>query len=391
VSAAGENLQVEWGGAKDSGVGLCETNRTTEEGWVLTQSKNKSNPIIAVPNGKSLTSNFQVVDCRGNALTGKLSTKSSFVSASSARRTGKWEEVKSAFSGSMRCIGRCTITTSAKGSLSIIAGAGAADVLVSSKKVGSISPSTAETPRTGISLELGESKKVVRIQGRNFSIHGFIGLDFQTREVKQINLFDRPIDDSLKDSIQKELSNFGFSSDDFDATWNVLPMARGTTLLDPTLDLCEYEYVSDKNRSARRQVTASKVGSPYIFLSTETVRYKSSVEAKAALAELKSNLQKCISDGGGLNRTGAKTVYQFSPNQIPRMQGMVGDSNGVFVHAIIGTGAQARALLGFYQFEGDLFSGLYVVGNQASFFSQAQVDHWADVAATMGKRLQGRS
>jgi hypothetical protein len=242
-----------------------------------------------------------------------------------------------------------------------------------------------------MSLELGKNKKVVRIQGSNFAIHGALALDFLLFASKQENLNERVIDDSVKDALQKELSKFGFNGDDFESDWTVLPMARGTTLLDPTLDLCEFEYKSDQERSVRRQMSATKVGSPYIFLSTEVVRYKSEASAQSALAELKANLKRCIAEGGGMNRTGNKTAYQFSPNSVPKFEGMVSDSSGVFVHAIIGAGSQARALLGFYQFKGDLLSGLYVVSNQETYFSSSTIEHWSQVAAILGMRLMNKS
>jgi len=46
-------------------------------------------------------------------------------------------------------------------------------------------------------------------------------------------------------------------------------------------------------------------------------------------------------------------------------------------------------LLGFYQFNGDMFTGLYVLN--ADGFSDAQVVKWMKVAATMGQRLQGKA
>jgi hypothetical protein len=46
-------------------------------------------------------------------------------------------------------------------------------------------------------------------------------------------------------------------------------------------------------------------------------------------------------------------------------------------------------LLGFYQFNGDTYSGLYVMN--ADGFSDAQVAKWLKVAVTMANRLQGKS
>jgi hypothetical protein len=50
---------------------------------------------------------------------------------------------------------------------------------------------------------------------------------------------------------------------------------------------------------------------------------------------------------------------------------------------------RARTLLGFYQFNGDTFTGLYVMN--ADGFSDAQVQKWLRVAVTMANRLQAKS
>jgi hypothetical protein len=46
-------------------------------------------------------------------------------------------------------------------------------------------------------------------------------------------------------------------------------------------------------------------------------------------------------------------------------------------------------LLGFYQFNGDTFTGLYVMN--ADGFSDAQVEKWLKVAVTMAQRLQAKN
>jgi hypothetical protein len=69
--------------------------------------------------------------------------------------------------------------------------------------------------------------------------------------------------------------------------------------------------------------------------------------------------------------------------------GVVSEGNRVFVHAVIDSGVRARTLLGFYQFSGDTFTGLYVMN--AEGFSDAQISKWLKVAATMGQRLQGKA
>ena len=76
-------------------------------------------------------------------------------------------------------------------------------------------------------------------------------------------------------------------------------MARGTTLEDPTLDLCSAQYYSELLRKERRQVVANKSENPYLFLSSESVRYKSIAAADHALKEVKLSYSNCIKNSGG--------------------------------------------------------------------------------------------
>ena len=165
-------------------------------------------------------------------------------------------------------------------------------------------------------------------------------------------------------------------------------MGGGTKLDDPSLDLCNGTFASEKDRVERRQVTATKVGSTFSFLSTEVVKYSSAAAASAAQKELVKVLAQCQTDKGYKDATGALVPYDFkSLKNIPA--GVVSEGNRVFVHAVIDGGVRARTLLGFYQFNGDTFTGLYVMN--AEGFSDAQVAKWLKVAVTMSQRLQAKS
>jgi membrane-bound inhibitor of C-type lysozyme len=65
----------------------------------------------------------------------------------------------------------------------------------------------------------------------------------------------------------------------------------------------------------------------------------------------------------------------------------VSEANRVFVFANIDSGSGARTLLGFYQFNGDIFTGLYVMNTKG--FTDAQVAKWLKVSVTMASRLKG--
>jgi len=237
-------------------------------------------------------------------------------------------------------------------------------------------------------VDVGASKKVVRVSGSNFVLIGLSSVSTTLGALKEVDRAPAISDPSLVDSKQVALAKLGFRAEDFSQEWTVLPMANGTTLLDPSLDLCSGKYESEKDRVERRQVMATKVGSTFSFLSTEVVRYSSAAAASAAQKELVKVLAQCQIDKGYSDSTGAKVPYEFKKlTTIPT--GVVSEGNRVFVHAVMDTGVRARTLLGFYQFNGDMFTGLYVMN--ADGFTDAQVAKWLKVAATMGQRLQGKA
>jgi hypothetical protein len=237
-------------------------------------------------------------------------------------------------------------------------------------------------------IDLGSAKKVVRVSGSNFVLIGLSSLTTTLGTLKELDRTPAITDPSLTDSKQIALAKFGFRADDFSQEWTVLPMANGTTLLDPSLDLCSGTYASEKDRVERRQVMATKVGSTFSFLSTEVVKYSSAAAASAAQKELVKVLAQCQIDKGYKDSTDTLVPYDFK--KLPAVPiGVVSEGNRVFVHAVIDSGVRARTLLGFYQFNGDTFTGLYVMN--AEGFNDAQVAKWLKVAATMGQRLSGKS
>jgi hypothetical protein len=211
-------------------------------------------------------------------------------------------------------------------------------------------------------------------------------LDLAITNQKDVARTPSPSDPSLSESLQKNMVRSGFNGDDFASGWAVLPMARGTTLDDPTLDLCSAAYKSESGRQYRRQVTASKVGSPYLFLSTEVVKYKDKSAADAALAELQANYAACVKNKGGVERDGTFVDYSFAP--LPASSAvLVNENSRVLVRAQIGKGVTARQLLAFYQFKGEMFTGLYVVKSGETEISDAEVKRWFDAASVIAQRL----
>jgi hypothetical protein len=389
TGAAANELSLQWKGATDAGSGICQFNVVDEDGLVIQSSAVKNAPVVKVATGATVAGTAQVFDCLGNGKSGDLSVSGKLVAGDKSSKTGKWSAAGAAYgAGAIKCVGKCTASLTVSGKNDVLVGTGAATVSVGNKTVATISDSKVAKLRIGATVDVGTSKKVVRVTGSNFVLIGLSSFTTTLGVLKDLDRAPAITDPSLIDEKQVKLAKFGFRAEDFSQEWAVLPMARGTTLEDPSLDLCNGTYLSEKERVERRQVTATKVGSTFSFLSTEVVKYSSAAAASAAQKELVKVLAQCQSDKGYKDATDGLIPYEFKKlTSIPT--GVVSEGNRVFVHAVIDSGIRARTLLGFYQFNGDTFTGLYVMN--AEGFSDAQVAKWLKVAATLGQRLQGKA
>jgi len=389
VSNANANeVTVAWKGATDAGAGICQVNVVDEDGLVLQASSAKNAPALKLASGVALTGTAQVFDCVGNGQSGDLSITNTFLAADKSSKTGKWSAAGAAYgAGAIKCVGKCTASLTVAGKNEVLVGTGAATVAVGNKTVATIADSKVAKLRIGATVDVG-SKKVVRISGSNFVLIGLSSVTSTLGTLKEIERAPAITDPSLSDEKQAKLAKLGFRAEDFSQEWTVLPMGGGTKLDDPSLDLCNGTYLSEKERVERRQVAATKVGSTFAFLSTEVVKYSSVAAATAAQKELVKVVAQCQSEKGYKDATGALIPYDFKTlKNIP--SGVVSDSNRVFVHTVIDSGERARTLLGFYQFNGDTFTGLYVVS--ADGYTEAQVAKWLKVAVTMAQRLQAKN
>ena len=385
-NANANELTVAWKGATDPGAGICQVNVVDEDGLIIQSSSIKNAPSFKLANGVALTGTAQIFDCVGNGQTGDLSISNTLVAADKSSKSGKWSPAGAAYgAGAIKCVGKCTASLTVAGKNDVLVGAGAATVAVGNKTVATIADSKVAKLRIGATVDVGTAKKVVRVSGSNFVLVGLASITTTLGVLKEIEREPAISDPSLSDDKQVKLAKFGFRAEDFSGEWTVLPMGGGTKLDDPSLDLCNGSFASEKDRVERRQVAATKVGSTFSFLSTEVVKYSSVAAASAAQKELVKVLAQCQTDKGYKDATGTVVPYDFKTlKSIPA--GVVSEGNRVFVHTVIDSGIRARTLLGFYQFNGDTFTGLYVMN--ADGYSDAQVQKWLKVAVTMAQRLQ---
>ena len=388
TAANSRELSLTWVGAADKGSGLCSTQIINQYGFVTQSSVSKSAPKITITNGQEINSTANVFDCVGNGVAGDFAATATFTGAEKSSRIGKWVAAETVYgTNALKCIGKCSASLTVKGDVSVLVGTGASTLTVASKVIATIPDSKVAKLRVGALVKIGPTKKVMRISGSNFVLIGAANYSVSFTNPTQIDRIEPVSDSSLEDPIQSALSRYGFNTNDFSQDWIVLPMNNGTTLLDPSLDLCGGTYLSEKDRAERRQTIALKKSSPYSFLSTEVVRYSSTAAAELAQKELQNALAKCAKEKGFTDTAGTFIPYSFSAlKNLPL--GLATDSQRSLVRAQINTGEKAQQLLGFYQFNGALLTGLYVIKAGEIAFTDAEVSAWLKVAETMAARLK---
>ncbi len=371
---------------EDFGSDLCKTSIFNDDGFILKSSESKWRPSFSFELQKTTKFQFQAIDCSGNGIDGKIWISNKFISPIQVKRTGRWEQLSGVWSSALKCIGRCTASFSSSGSNFVLTRGGQFSITSTSILLPVVEKRLSNSGVLISRFEFGNARTSKRITGSNFILYGISSPKVQINEIKNFKSSNVVMDTSLEDRTQFQLSRVGFSSKDFVSPWNVLPMARGMTLQDPTLDLCKPKYLSDQNRLERRQVTVFKNPSPFLFLSSEVVKYKDVSSANDAFLELDSQVKKCSLDSGGIDASGQFEKHTFLEFPIGAISGQ-GMSKKVFVRLNIGSGQAARSLIGLYQFFGDIFSGVYIVRVGENAFSDDEVLRWLEVARVIENRL----
>ena len=386
LEASQNNASIALTELRDPGSGLCETALINPEGIVVARSSAQSSPQFQLTPSVLTATKIQTFDCLGNGRQSSISAKYSFFGHKELRKLGKWKSIPNNPTA-LQCIGKCFAYFTTDGTIQAAVGSGSVGISVGGKEVARLSNSNSGTMRLSEPVTVGKVKRSVRIDGQNFTLYGLAKVSIQLGQISDVLRQAHPTDISLDNPAQVALSRFGFNSTDFEQGWFVLPMGGGTTLNDPTLDFCKPKYLSDEKRAERRQVAVSKVGSPYLFLSSEVVRYESEIAARSAMSELLETAKKCLSDGGGPEQSGVFTKYKFIP--LPNTtEPYLNSSNSFTVLTTIGEDANARSLLAFYQFDRSMFTGLYVVTSGVDRLSDAEVLRWNNVAKVFLERLK---
>jgi hypothetical protein len=372
---------------KDEGTGLCLTQIINADGWVTSRSEDNVEPTISVPSNRTQSDRVETYDCLGNGQSATLKSAMKFVTGVSITKRGTWKSATTEFpTGSIQCVKSCSMNVTIRGNAGLIVGSGSIQYGFAGEKTRSYKAKSIDGKYEAIDIFSGSGKSL-RITGKDFVVVGIARGSLQLEKITKTQRTPQFIDDSLMDSVQKNLSSFGFTAKDFASNWTVLPMNRGTTLEDPSLDLCAADYESESSRRERRQVVATKPDSPYIFLSSEVVKYSSTAAAKAAVEELKDRLNKCLANSGGKDKSGTFVKYSFL--EVPRFSSrLVDEEFRVVAYTKIGEPESQRILFAVYQFQGVIFSGLYVVRDAKNPFDDNEILRWLGAAESIASRLK---
>jgi hypothetical protein len=371
----------------DEGSGICLSRIYNSTGFSVAKSSIADSKSLAIPINKKLKGTFETFDCKGNGLRADIETTISKLSVSKMRKLGKWQ-ITTDISGKQVgvCKGKCSASFTVRGAYTLFAGNSSGDVFINNKKVSNFISGGSEGERVVYSANLVSKSATARLSGNNLKISDAYILRTVLGETSEIRRSALHVDPTFSESSQGDLRDLGFSFDDFEESWVVQVLAKGTTLESPTLDLCYENYDSDKKRVVRRQLQVFQNGSPYLFISTEAVKYESAVAADLARKELIQRLDDCIKLGGFKNSNGDVETYEFLSLDSKGIKYQEID-NGFLMHVKIGFGSNARWLLAYYQFKSSYFSGLYVVKPSQSPFSPTELSEWEAVRQVISARL----
>jgi hypothetical protein len=304
------------------------------------------------------------------------------------KKSGKWKvSLDQNGRKALECTGKCFASFSAKGFLSLLVGKSTRELIINSKRKVAQRSDLHFDQRVVYVGNLGAKKKLIQISGINLKLYAAYSLQPTFGEIE---LFDRAIREEntvVRDLNQGELNQIGFEFDDFSADWSLGPILNGTTLTSPTLDFCSNSFASESERKYRRQLIATKNQSPYLFVSSEAVRYQSTKSANKALSELYKVIDDCLISKGFTDLNGIFENYEFQTFPGSEKKKNIIDG-GIQLLVRIGSGNNMRWLLLQFQFKDEFFSGVYIVKPFNLPFLEDELIDWLSVMDILGDRLK---
>ena len=385
LSFDGNTIETNFIGISDAGSQLCQTRLINSLGFALQTSAKSSSPNFFFPVNREVNSVIEATDCSGNGKRALFRFKSELLKIDKVKKIGNWSVSKRGdLEQTFHCLGKCSLFVTVKDSLSLVGLDRPMDIQYQGKEL-----KAKYLPKEQIqnlSWIGPTSSRLIRLTGRNFQIKSVIRSEVLFKDTKEIkgNL------DFLEEASSDAFYNLGFRNKDWTDQWRVSPIPKGTTLDDPTLDFCATNYSSESGRIKRLQVAVSKPDSPYLFLSSEIVRYLSESSARDAFKELTQKVSECQRNEGFRQTNGVfqRFVFLSSVESVEKEDSKI---KRLVIFARFGFEDNPRTLLAYYQFSGDLFAGLYIVKTGALEISSVERNSWNEVADVLLSRILAQS
>jgi len=379
-------VRLQLTGVKDEGSSLCEAGFVNGFGFKTTIASEKNYPTFEIDLNSEQNKFLTLMDCRGNAVETKLQTNIQKVNLEKTKKTGKWSFGKSGDEvGVATCLQKCSISTVTNLPTTIIIRNGEGKISLNGQTISSFKVEAnqglqfLQTPKLS-----GLQKRILRVQGKNLGIVAITMNKISLIESSKKVLAQRIADPTLDSNVQIELAKIGFNKNDFFATNDVQPLARGTTLEEPTLDFCKSDYRSDKARNIRRQVQVLAQPQGIAFFSSETVKYESSDGVIEARNELESAIQDCKRNRGYQSPNGFFLPHEFfyDTNESYGYNGIQRT-----IHVKLGGTNEPRILLASFTFDKEYLLGIYIVRIGSQPFTSQQIKEFEQMSDLLAKRI----
>jgi hypothetical protein len=168
-----------------------------------------------------------------------------------------------------------------------------------------------------------------------------------------------------------DLSRYTFASSDFGNLYQITPVQNGSTLNDPTMQICSATYASEAHRVSRTQVAANSIySSKYLFISSEAVQYETAYWANQALKELDAATAHCSPKVASVKR-----LAYTAPTNI--------SSRAVLAVSTIKKIPQN--LIATFQVKGNILVGTYVLSTIS--YKPLDIARWLKLSTKIGMRL----
>jgi hypothetical protein len=384
-----ENLsqvRLQLTGIKDEGSSICEAAFVNSFGFKTQVASEKIYPTFEVALNSDQSRFLTLMDCRGNAIETRFQANIKTIDLEKAKKTGKWTFSKNRNQiGVATCLNKCSISTVTNLPSTIIIRSGEGRISFDGKTVSNFRVRANQglyffqTPQSS-----GTKKKILRVQGVNVSVVAITNNRISVTETSRKVLPSRVVDSTLNSPIQFELAKMGFNKNDFFPINDVQPLARGTTLEEPTLDFCKALYESDQARDIRRQVQVLSQSQSTPFFSSEIVKYKSTDAVTEARNELEIAIQDCKQNLGYQSSNGLFLPHQFIYDK------METDGNNRIRRTIqvkLGGTNESRVLLASFIFHNEYLLGVYLVRNGIQTFTSEQIMEFEEMSRLLAKRI----